>query len=195
MKTISMTFGLGLLFTGLLQTAALGGMVFDRVDLLRTGTEIVLNTRPVDPRSLFRGHYVILNYEIASLNLADLPSHKTFRRGDRVDVLVKPDDGGTWVPASVHSGGSVARPPEGQVLLRGRIRYCNRSTKTGSECTRITVRYGAEKYFVYKARALELEKSRDKRRLRILLAVSEDGEAAVKGIEDGGRRIYNEPLF
>lgn len=195
MKAISITFGLGLLLTGLLQTAALGWMVLDRVDLLRSGTEIVLNTRPVDPRSLFRGHYVILNYEISTLSLSTLPSHKTFRRGDRVDVLVKPDHTGAWAPASVHAGGSIVSPPEGQVLLRGRIRYCRRSAKTGSECTQITVRYGAEKYFIYKARALELERTRDKRRLRIILAVSEDGEAAVKGIEDSGRRIYNEPLF
>ena len=195
MRTLSMTFGLGLLLTGLLQTAALGWMVLDRVGLLRSGTEIVLNTRPVDPRSLFRGHYVILHYEISTLNLNALEGHKTFRRADRVDVLVEPGDGGAWVPASVHSGGSIVSPPEGQVLLRGWVRYCRNAKKTGSGCSEIGVRYGAEKYFVYKDRALELERSRDKRRLRIILAVSEDGEAAVKGIEDDDRRIYNEPLF
>ncbi|MEM1200181.1 MAG: GDYXXLXY domain-containing protein [Pseudomonadota bacterium] len=195
MKTFSITFGLALVLTGLLQTAALAWMVLDRVQLLRTGTEIVLDTRPVDPRSLFRGHYVILNYEISTLDLQNLPGSKTFRSGDHVDVLIERQDTGTWDPASVHSAGSVVSPPDGQVLLRGRVRHCHRSDHSDSECAKITVRYGAEKYFVYKDRALELERVRDKRRLRIILAVSEDGEAAVKGIEDGGRRIYNEPLF
>ncbi len=29
---------------------------------LRTGTEVILKTMPVDPRDLFRGDYVTLNY-------------------------------------------------------------------------------------------------------------------------------------
>lgn len=45
-----------------LQTAAIGHMVSDRVQLLRSGREIVLPIVPVDPRSLFRGDYVILSY-------------------------------------------------------------------------------------------------------------------------------------
>ena len=46
-----------------LQTAALGSMVWDRIQLLKNGREIVLPIVPVDPRSLFRGDYVILSYD------------------------------------------------------------------------------------------------------------------------------------
>ncbi len=195
MKAIGIKFGLGLLIAGLLQSAALAWMVYDRVSLLSTGTEIVLNTVPLDPRSLFRGHYVILNYEISTLDLNALEGENTFRRGGKVDVLVRPDAEGDWIPVSVSPARDAMVVPDGTVLLRGKVRYCRRSKLVKSQCAEIAVKYGAEKYFVYKERALELEKSRNKRQLRIILAISADGQAAVKGIEDNGRRIYNEPLF
>src|SRR5690606_25052583 len=47
-----------------LQTAALGWMVYERVRLLQTGREAVLPIVPVDPRSLFRGDYVRLSYDV-----------------------------------------------------------------------------------------------------------------------------------
>ncbi len=44
---------------------------------LRTGTTVVLQTVPVDPRSLLQGDYVILQYKIATLpaypHLRNLP--------------------------------------------------------------------------------------------------------------------------
>ncbi|MEM7427550.1 MAG: GDYXXLXY domain-containing protein [Pseudomonadota bacterium] len=195
MKAIGLKFGLGLLIVGLLQTAALAWMVYDRVSLLQTGTEIVLKTVPVDPRSLFRGHYVILNYEVSTLDLDGLDGGNTFRRGDKIDVFVRPDDAGNWTPVKVSTATGVPEVLDGTVRLRGKVRYCRRSKTQKKLCSEVAVRYGAEKYFVYKERALELERSRNKRRLRIILAVSDDGQAAVKGIEDNGRRIYNEPLF
>ena len=45
----------------LLQTAALVGMVAIKQRTLITGTPVLLKTEPVDPRSLFRGDYVILS--------------------------------------------------------------------------------------------------------------------------------------
>ena len=45
----------GMALSGLLMTGILGYMVQDRVSLLRTGREIVLPIKPVDPRDLFKG--------------------------------------------------------------------------------------------------------------------------------------------
>jgi len=39
-----------------------------------TGTEAFLETRKMDPRSLFRGHYVILGYKLAEGILNDRPA-------------------------------------------------------------------------------------------------------------------------
>ena len=52
---------------GLILTATLGWMTWDRISLLKNGREIVLAVTPVDPRSLFRGDYVILGYAITQV--------------------------------------------------------------------------------------------------------------------------------
>ena len=56
------------------QSLFLGAMVWDRVSLLRSGDVVTLRTAPVDPRDIFRGDYVILNYDISRLHIAELGS-------------------------------------------------------------------------------------------------------------------------
>jgi uncharacterized membrane-anchored protein len=51
----------------LVQIALLTLMIIDRVQILRDGTEVTLQTRPVDPRDLLRGDYVVLRYDISQL--------------------------------------------------------------------------------------------------------------------------------
>ena len=38
-------------------------MVYQRAEILRNGQEVRLEIVPVDPRDLFRGDYVILDYQ------------------------------------------------------------------------------------------------------------------------------------
>jgi uncharacterized membrane-anchored protein len=45
------------------------GFVVVQERILTNGTEIILETRPVDPRDLFRGEYVILRYKIENDSL------------------------------------------------------------------------------------------------------------------------------
>lgn len=42
----------------------LGGYAFLQERIISTGTEVLLKTRPIDPRDLLRGEYVVLRYEI-----------------------------------------------------------------------------------------------------------------------------------
>ena len=65
MKNWALKFTTGVILVAFLQTAALAWIVYDRVSLLEDGREVVLKNVPVDPRDLFRGEYVILNYEKA----------------------------------------------------------------------------------------------------------------------------------
>lgn len=44
--------------------AALGVMVYTQERVVSNGAVVILETRPVDPRDLFRGEYVVLNYAI-----------------------------------------------------------------------------------------------------------------------------------
>ena len=61
--------------------------------MLRTGQEIILKTVPVDPRDMFRGDYMTLNYPISQLNIKSLPTEKTdFKVGYSVFVELETED-------------------------------------------------------------------------------------------------------
>lgn len=53
-------FGVGILFF----LGLVGSMIFSAARTVQVGDRIILQTRPVDPRDLFRGEYVILRYAI-----------------------------------------------------------------------------------------------------------------------------------
>ena len=63
------------------QAAVLGWMIWDRVSLLANGREVVLEVIPVDPRSLFRGDYVVFGYDISRFELP--PGTEPPQRGMR----------------------------------------------------------------------------------------------------------------
>ena len=61
-------------------------------NVLRTGTSVLLQTVPVDPRSLLQGDFAILDYEIA-----ELPAWAgDARQGDRYYVELIEGDDGVW---------------------------------------------------------------------------------------------------
>jgi uncharacterized membrane-anchored protein len=57
-----------LLFVGAIISIVLiiGGLIYQQEIILQEGSTTILETRPVDPRDLFRGEYVILRYAIES---------------------------------------------------------------------------------------------------------------------------------
>lgn len=180
-------FALCALIVALLQSAALGWMIYDRISLIEHGREMVLDTIPVDPRSLFRGDYVILNYPISSLEPATLDGDDEFARGDMAFVTLRKSDAGTWEAVSL----SRSYPPEastsGGMVLRGKARYDGGKT--------LLMDYGIESYFVPEGEGKALEGLVRERKLQVLLAVASDGEAAIKGLLVDGELRYEEPLF
>jgi uncharacterized membrane-anchored protein len=56
------------------------GFMFIQERIIYTGTEVILETRPIDPRDLFRGEYVILRYEIENDTLVQ----EAISRDDRL---------------------------------------------------------------------------------------------------------------
>ena len=57
-------FGIGVLWL-----VIIGGFIFSKQMTLLTGKEVLLKTVPVDPRDLFRGDYVVLRYDISTIDL------------------------------------------------------------------------------------------------------------------------------
>ena len=86
----------------LIQTAVLLSMVYERATILRTGTAVMLKTEPIDPRSLFRGDYVILNYDISRLSTEELEGDNEFERLQPIYVALE-ERGQFWSATGIYN--------------------------------------------------------------------------------------------
>ena len=69
----------------MVQIVLLAAMITDRAQILRDGTEVKLQTRPVDPRDLLRGDYVVLGYDISQLSSGPLLNQPTASRNPSIN--------------------------------------------------------------------------------------------------------------
>ncbi len=106
------------------------------------GTPVILKTAPIDPRSLFRGNYVRLNYDISSIN--KYLTKEDFKPGEVGYVTLKEEEG-VFIATGLHR-----EKPESGVYIRGRIA----GARNG-----YLMKYGIEAYFMPKEKALKAERS------------------------------------
>jgi len=177
-----------------IQIALISVMVYDRVGVLREGTEVTLQTRPVDPRDFLRGDYVVLNYEITNLPAGALKDTPSKGRGTPVFVKLvrKPD--GVYAADSVHAG--PVPVADGEALIRGRVlggAVCGVGRRRF--CETLHINYGIERYFVPQDEGKEIERSRNQGRVSVVAAVTPAGRAAIKRLLLGGKPVYDEPMF
>ena len=172
-------------FAAVLQVALVSLMVFDRVQILREGVEVKLQTQPVDPRDFLRGDYVRLSYVISS---APVAAFVEGHQKGKVFVKIAPKADGFYEIVSVH------RSPPGvagtEKVIQGRVPYV--CVETYCRGTRIT--YGLERYFVPQGEGLEIERA-PRGSVSIVAAVTPSGRAAIKRLLLDGKPIYEEPLF
>ncbi len=185
-----------------IQACLLGYMIWDRVSLLKTGTEVELQVEPVDPRSLFRGDYVILTYGISRLDTAKLEGDDDFGRNDTVFVeLVKASN--QWEAVALFKTLPSTGNASSSIIIRGRIESAykrapqRRTTEEAEtpEGIELSVDYGVESYFVPEGEGRELEDARDDRKMSVVLAVRQDGRAAIKKLIVDGEVYHEEGLF
>jgi uncharacterized membrane-anchored protein len=162
----------------LVQTAALGWMVYDRNRILAGGTEVVLPVIPVDPRSLFQGDYVRLGYDI---NQVQQSADARVTRTPVYVVLSKGADG-TWSPVGEPSMQRPKAVPQGAVVLAG--------TQQWSQAT-----FGIETFFVPEGKGPELEKLIGEKKLSAAVRVDASGRAALAGLLVDGQPAYREPWY
>lgn len=179
----------------LLQSALLMLMVADRMQILREGVEVTLQTQPVDPRDLLRGDYVVLRYDISQLPAGSLAGKVAAARHPDVFVKLAPDAGGLYRAVSVHAEPVPVAAPE--VLIRGRVG--NYGGSCGDDrrrfCDKLPIKYGLESYFVPEGEGRKLEDARNQQKLRIVAAVLPSGRAAIKRLLLDGVKVYEEPLY
>lgn len=91
-----------------------------REERFQRGTEIVLQSQPVDPRDPLRGDYVILGYRAENLDGLAIPK-SGFSEGADVYVVLM-DRGRYWEPVGVRSENiESGERDEGLVAIRARV--------------------------------------------------------------------------
>ena len=176
------------------QLALLTVMIVDRAQILRDGTEVTLQTRPVDPRDFLRGDYVVLGYDITQLPTGSLRDQPSGERHPLVYVKLAPTPDGIYRAVSVHGAPVAVTSPE--VLIRGRATHgATCGTKSDVFCENVTLRYNLESYFVPEGEGRKLEDMRNQRKLQVVAAVLPSGRAAIKRLLIDGKPVYDEPWF
>lgn len=175
----------------LLQCVLLILMVADRMQILRGGREVTLQTQPVDLRDLLRGDYVVLRYDISQLPSGALAGKPAAERNPVVFVKLAPNANGLYEAVSVHAEPVTVTAPE--VLIRGRVSYSCGSGRTF--CDKLTIKYGIESYFVPEGEGKKLEQARNQQKLRVVAAVLPSGRAAIKRLLLDGEPVYEEPWY
>ncbi len=134
------------------------------------GEEIRLKTEPIDPRDLFYGDYVYLNYEISSLPETLWKSAEPIPRegrNEKVYVLLEPC-------GSLHCAeGVYTEKVEGKegVWVSGLLNYYDEYSKT------MRMQYGFEKYFVPENTGTEWE--RQPEQLIVKISITPWGQSRI----------------
>lgn len=135
------------------------------------GEEIIVNTRPVDPRSLFRGNYARLNYDFSRLEYSKMQPKQEIRKGEVLYVSLVAKDG------VYHAESFSMQRPESGIYLRGR----SQSNVLKRSKRRVSIRYGIEAFFASPEKAIALEEQLRDDALAVLM-VSSSGQVRVKSV-------------
>ena len=157
---MSRRFKLAFLAIVAAQVFLLLGLIGEKEYTLRTGTEVVLQTVPIDPRSLLQGDFAILDYEIASL---DSLAYPTFPVGVTVYVWLRESDG-AWVGRNYTSGKPSDRDT---VFIKGVV------DRPGH------LDFGIGTYFIPEGTGHLIERSRD---VKVVVSVDGRGNAVIKDV-------------
>lgn len=177
----------------LAQIAMLGSMIWSRASILRSGTEIVLDVRPIDPRDLLRGDYVIVGYDISGLSRAlfagTMP--QDYSGPHTIFVRLRAGENGSWEPVSARFADAAATVPAagGEVDLRGTVPFMPAGQGE------LPVEYGIERFYLPEGEGREIEQGMGVRPFRMKVAVAADGRAQIKSFHDGDLLIFQEPLY
>ena len=183
-----------------IQIAALVAMVAEKQWTLNTGTPIVLQTVPVDPRSLFMGDYARLAYSISQLRLdgeTALGGDKDFKRHDTIWVALKREPDGVKAVSVHHQRSAISPdllPLKGEVQNANEIEWDRTTNKTVKQRT-LTVHYGIEQYYVQEGTGRQIERPQGGEKVSMLVAIDTRGKAGILAVLLDGQERFREPLF
>lgn len=180
------------LFIAIVQTAILGYMIEGRASILRSGTDVLLKTAPVDPRDLLRGDYVILTYDISTISTTSITGTRP-ETGEvaKLHVRLKPGADGFWT-VSAASFDPLAEEDGSVVLLSQPVTIYDWEWENAGN---LTVFYGIERFYVPEGEGRPIEDGRNQGRVSVAARVSEDGQAQIRALMLDNEPLYEEPLY
>lgn len=145
----------------LLQVLFLAGMSVSYYAMDVFGQTIRLETAPVDPRDLFYGDYVILNYEIERIEKekwsGEIPEY-----GEAIYVLLEESESGVF--QVVEASRDKMKTEADQVRLKGKYQWHNE----GQSVHQVT--YGINRYYVEENTGEQYEQQRDDMVVEVVVA-------------------------
>ena len=125
---------------------------------LSQGREVVLQTVPVDPRSLLQGDYAILDYEIA-----ELPDYLLDARPGDIAYVLLQESPESWYAINYQRGEPVGR----SVYIQGRVDERGR------------LDFGIGTYFVPEGTGRIIEQADD---VKVVVVLDDQGNAVIKEV-------------
>jgi uncharacterized membrane-anchored protein len=138
------------------------------------GTEIKVKTTPVDPRSMFRGNYVKLNYEFNRISIdKNHPFYnKHLNKGEKIYISLEKTKQNLYIYKDLS-----LEPFQDKLYLQGRVKYYY------FKGTRIFIKIAnIDSFFAPKEKALAIEKILKQDAIAVLM-VMKNGKVRIKSIQ------------
>ena len=190
MREITTMATLRILIVVALQTIALVWMIVDRQQMLNASQVVTLKIVPVDPRDIFRGDYVILNYEISRLDVKLLNGEDKFSSGDTAYVALR-KEAALWKAVSISIKPQASSPDV--AVIKATVRFMDEPSETSPVF--VNLDYGIESYFVPQGTGHAIEDEARKGELSADIAIDGDHRAAIKALRRNGEVFYVEGIF
>ena len=160
---------------GLFWIIIIGGFIGFKEYTLRTGQEVLLKTVPIDPRDLFRGDYVVLRYDISTIDSGSVVLERTdIKLGDRVYV------GLGFKERYAFAKNIYLTTPKDGLYIKGIVKNVSGG--------RLNVEYGLESYFVPEGRGKEIENQRGKN-VDVEVSIDRSGNSVIKSLLIDGQVV------
>lgn len=147
----------------LLQITLLTTMIFSNYLVISQGDRIILQVEPVDPRSLFQGDYVHLNYAFSTLDLSTLNNDVNIDNVNCQDDIYLVFNKQEEVSAPIFATQD-KNLVEDTLYIKGKIRYVSSATLPLNKHENIPqqgpllyVDWNIENYFVPEGKGKEIE--------------------------------------
>lgn len=167
----------------LIQILLVATPLAERIGVHMSGREVTLAMRPVDPRDLLRGDYVIVNLEINRIEPELFAKGEALSRGDIAYVALEADAEGIARPVRV----SGKPPQDGRLAIRGRI-------ASSPSSPGVAMDYGLDAFYVPEGAGRAIERI-DAGQLRLVIALTKQGKSAPLRITLDGKTLVEESAF